>query len=425
MAPKFGNYLFRNLKGQSPDQPVQSAEKQSEALGSLEEQPIQLQAEDLDQTGQGAPSLDWSRIGGGRIHVQLKDTAGILEGRVTVRASVLRGICPALFTESAEKEYLYPVSLKTVVLQIQEHLKRYQRATTKQTDIDFDTPIAQVAREDEGFFRLEESVRLPTEAKPGKVQLAPTSPILTPADRPTFPLIRERALPMEEHAEPRTEAAPLEVSVRPPKSPQPESPPAQEPTFDPFRDLPKVGPEAAKDRVRNEDRSDLPEHQLPSVVQPREKLKPAAFGPPMEAFSMPLRRIGLERLQEIFLTEDLLDAGEVAKRIGALPKVKGVLILFQDKTIIGGALPAGYDAGGAHAVQNVIQSIRAFASQLNSQEVSGITILGGTPISLFAHKSISLVLVHEGRGLLPGMRERMSDAVRALHILYDGLEVDP
>jgi len=59
--------------------------------------------------------------------------------------------------------------------------------------------------------------------------------------------------------------------------------------------------------------------------------------------------LGLERLQEIFLTDDFLDARLVAKLLRAFPKVKGALILLEDGTVIGGDLPEGFQLDAAFA----------------------------------------------------------------------------
>jgi hypothetical protein len=51
----------------------------------------------------------------------------------------------------------------------------------------------------------------------------------------------------------------------------------------------------------------------------------------------------LERLQEIFITDDFLDAGQVAKLLTALPKVKGAVILVEPGTILANELPKGFE----------------------------------------------------------------------------------
>jgi predicted regulator of Ras-like GTPase activity (Roadblock/LC7/MglB family) len=423
MAPKFGNYLFRNLKGQTSEPSTESAAKQSDALGTLEEQTIVLQEGDLEGEGLDAPLLDWSKAEEGKIQVQLKDTEGLLEGRVTVKASILQGICPRLFVDSVKKEYLYSVSLKTVVLQIQAHLKRYQWQTTTPVGPDFDTPIAQVAREDEGFFKLEENARPVPSPEKVRPPDEPSGPLLTPADRPTFPLIREKLRLVEEQRELRTEVDPLEVFVQPPKPFQPCTVLPEKPKFDPFQDLPKIGLKQVPHLTSREDSSNLGKQSVTSSAQVFETIQTETTSNPPTS-SKPLRRIGLERLQEIFLTEDLLDARQVARLVASLPKVKGVLILFEDGTVMGGNLPQGFNIDAAFMAPNLARVVQQFHQGLSGEEVSGLMILGDLPISLFFYGNISLLIAHEGRGLLPGMRERMSEVARALHALYDGLTIE-
>jgi hypothetical protein len=412
MAPKFGNYLFRNQKGEGPE----AGAKQSEALGTLEEQVIVLKCDDLAMDGPGAPLLDWSKVPAQTIRVQLRDTEGILEGRVTIKATVLHGICPELFVKPPEKEHLFPVSLKRVVLQIQTHFKKNQRETVKAAGPDFDTPIAQVAREDEGFFKLEENAPRPESTAEAPAPQGPAAPILTPADRPAFPLIREKSLPIDAVIEKGPEA--LNVSVRPPV---PCFAAVERPRIDLFQHLPKVGPQPGSSKIE-------PVQEGPGSTEDRASVgnRPApegsvASGPKTSKLS---RQSGLERLQEIFLTDNLLDASQVAQLVSDFPRVKATLILLGDGTAMGGELPEGYSLETARAVPDIVRAVQQFTAHLNGEEVVGLTILGHFPISLFSHGCMSLILVHEGRGLLPGMRERITDVVRALHLLYDGLEIE-
>ena len=237
MSPKFGSYLFRNLKGQTPES--SPAGDSLGAFGAFEEQPILLRQEDIRADDPKGPPLDWSKVETGQITVQLKETQGIADGCVSIRASTLRRICPLLIPEPFEGDFLYPVSLKAVVLQIQAHLQRKLADAPKPGVPDFDTPIAQVAREDEGFFKLEKVAHqspLPDE----KPQANPTStePFLTPADRPSFPLIREK--PKLVQPDP---GAPLEIALPHPPLPVSGTTPATPSKPGPFDDLPKVGRE--------------------------------------------------------------------------------------------------------------------------------------------------------------------------------------
>src|ERR1700739_3435650 len=124
MTPKLGNYLFSNLKGQAPELSRRTSGDLPHVFGELNEQMIVLRREDIRADDPGAPQLDWSKIDQGKIAVKLKDTQGMLDGRVTVKASTLQRIHPALLPVQLESDNLFAVSLRTVVLQVEAHLKQ-------------------------------------------------------------------------------------------------------------------------------------------------------------------------------------------------------------------------------------------------------------------------------------------------------------
>ena len=196
MARKFGNHLFRNREALASEHARISTSDLPETFGALDEQVIILGKEDIRAEAPSAPLLDWSPFEKG-IAVQLKDTEGLDVGSVTIKASTLQRIHPALLPVPLESEYLFPISLKTVVLQVQAHLRQGSEERPNPTGPDFDTPIAQVAREDNGFFKLAkmtEAIEPPVEET---VQAEPKipEPMLTPADRPTSPMLRKNFPP--------------------------------------------------------------------------------------------------------------------------------------------------------------------------------------------------------------------------------------
>lgn len=413
MPPKFGNYLFRNLKGDAAAS-LEIKTRPGE-LGALEEQEIVLRKEDIEPDDPDSSDLDWSKIEGEQIALRLKDTNGLMNGRVTIAASTLQRICPSLFSTPPADGQVLKISLKSVVLQIQAHLNKTARESTKPVGPDFDTPIAQVAREDEGFFKLEKSAQAVCEPLKANTENKPEvqGPFLTPADRPVFPLIREKPRPDERLAEP----APIEIDLPSPMLEKPAK-------FDPFADLPKVGPK------RNADIADTAGNERPSSGQgsPDEMSKgqretnSAQVDTPTrrhaETSVYPLRRIGLERLQEIFLTDDLLDASEVAKLLGRFPKVKGALIMLNDGKPLGGELPGGYNAQKALGAPALLRATQELNHRIRASDASAITIFAEQPLSIFGEGNVCIVLAHEGRGLLPGMRERVSEIASALSALY-------
>src|SRR5260370_38564443 len=161
MPPKFANYLFINLKGQAPQQSRSPSGDFPQTLDELNEQMIVLGREDIRTDHPEAPELDWSKVDQEEIALQLKDTQGIFDGRVTVKASTLQRIHPELLPIQLDSDYLFPVSLRTVVLQVEANLKQNLGEVVKPIGPDFDTPIAQAAREAEGFFKLEQLAHPP------------------------------------------------------------------------------------------------------------------------------------------------------------------------------------------------------------------------------------------------------------------------
>jgi hypothetical protein len=372
MPPKFGNYLLSNLTGHAPERSRSPSADLGPAFGELNEQTIVLRREDIRADEPGAPELDWSKVDQGEIVFPLKDMQGILDGSVTVKASMLQRIHPALLPAPLDADYLFPVSLRTVVLQVQANLIQNLEEAPKPNGPDFDTPFAQVAREDDGFFNLEKPAQsrpAPTGERTATKRLAAEA-TLTPADRPSFPLIRNK-LPAE--------------GTKP------------EPT---------IGAGRLLGSLRSEDLE--------------------AKGAPIERVGLsvrwiaqkPLRRIGLERLQEIFMTEDLLDASLVAKLVAALPKVKSALIMLGDGTLMGGELSEGYHLNSALLAPGIMRTVQEFSRRLRLSESSAFTIFGDPPVSIFAEGNVCILIAHEGRGLLPGMIERIGEIARALDSLY-------
>jgi hypothetical protein len=321
-----------------------------------------------------------------------------MEGRVAIAAGAIRRDYPSLIPPAIQDDVQFPISLKTVVLQLQNCLRATNAETLAAASIDFDTPIAQVAREDEGFLKLERAAESDsTRGKPAN------QPELRPEPDP-FPLIREKP----QSAPPNPPA----IQVTWP----PSSAPSSEIRSDPFKDLPKVGPRTGdgKSEVASPEREIPASAHVLGPIAPKTGSEWAAQVP-----DKPLRRLGLERLQEIFLTDDFLDVSQVAKLLRAFPKVKGALILLEDGTVLGGELPEGFNLAASFVAPNLFRANREFANALNGSNILAITLLADTPISVFLERKICILIAHEGRGLLPGMRERVSDIVSALNAMYE------
>ena len=406
MAPKFGNYLFRNLKGDSTSSSARPGRESSAELAALEERAIVLREADFLPAGADLPVLDWSQSVQREICIQVKDTRGIMEGRAGVPAAAIRRVCPGLLTPDVQDETLFPVSLKAVVIQIQSYLHCHPGELVKSPGPDFDTPIAQVAREDEGFFKLESAAQLPARPDGPSSEKVIKGPVLTPADRPPFPLIREK--PRDEP--PLGEGGPIEVTLPPVSQLQREAPLDGKPTFDPFAGLPRPVSPAGSPLS--------PACQRPESVPVRTALPGVSASTPRTGQVDAGRRDAFERLQEIFVTDDFLDAEQVAKLLTALPKVKGAAILVEPGIIVASELPKGFEPEAVLGILPLIHAARRFAQNFCQSDASAATILADLPISVFQEGRLSVLVVHEGRASLPGLKERVGDVAKALDAIY-------
>jgi len=408
MAPKFGNYLFRNLKSGSGS-PEKASNDPAGAV-SVEDQEIVLQPTDFTTEIGGA--LNWSSQASREIRVKLRQTDGLMDGRVTISAKMLRDLYPGLVPEQLKEETAFPLSLRAVVLQLQNVMRSRNDASGLAGAPDFDTPIAQVAREDEGFFKLEENASSPTSGP------NPPATSSTGDFGSMLPLIREKEQVRDNApaAPPIQVVAPFPAQESKPAKNAADSPPPKnvvEPLVvpdgagdkrDPFADLPKPKLPAPKPLVAA---SPPPVEEIPKLREPDEL-------PPK-----PQRRRGLELLQELFLTDDFLDAGQVAQLLRGFPKVRAALIMLDDGAVLGGNLPENYRASAALPAPALMRAVREFGTAVSSAEVSAFTLLADLPISIFLEGRVCMMVVHEGRGLLPGMRERFSQITKALDALYD------
>jgi hypothetical protein len=372
MSLTVGNHLFCNRKGLASEHSHSSAEDLTNAIGELNEQVIILCREDIRADAPAAPLLDWSTFDKGEIAVQLKDTEGLADGCVTIKASSLQRIHPALLPIELETEWLFPISLKTVVLQVGAHLRQRPEERTNPVDSGFDTPIAQVAREDEGFFKLAkigepiETLIDGTAQTKRKIQ----EPVLTPADRPASPISRKSSPTGFAHFETPSRSGPVIPS-------------------------------------------------LPQLPDPEAELRHAEGATPRigTIAQNSLERIALERLREIFMTEEQLDARRVADLLAAFPRVNTAMVMLGEGTVLGGSLPEGYNLETALRAPVIMRSVREFDRKLRSNGTSAFTLLGDRPVTLFAEGNVYILISHEGRGLLPGVRQRIAEVASALDAL--------
>ncbi|MBV8226646.1 MAG: hypothetical protein JO232_15815 [Verrucomicrobia bacterium] len=337
--------------------------------GALSEQFVILRPEDIHPDTGGGLILNWLDTHKGEVSVQLRDLDGFGAGRVTIKASTLQRVCPDLLPAPLESDHLFQVSLKTVVLQVQGCLRRNPEEGFDRGPADFDTPIAQVAREDEGYFKLQKREERKETATNRTIPPPANHPILTPADRPS-----SRISPRPNHAEPN------ESTI------------------------------SAHSRRSGES---------PTTPWCAEVASGASQASGVDGYTTESRkRLGQEMLREIFMTEDFLDVKRVTDMIADLPKVNHAVVLTRG-TILAGELPEGYHMDAAILAPALMQTVCEFERRLRSTtRSSALTLMGEEPLSIFTEGNIHIVIAFEGRGLLPGVGKRIKEIARALDAIH-------
>jgi hypothetical protein len=351
---------FEQLPGNACDTETSS--------GALSEQFVVLTPKDIRSDTPEAPILKWLDTKKGEVSVRMGDLDGLGEGRVTIRASALKRICPALLPEPLESDHLFEVSLKTVVLQVQDLLRRTPEDSFDRSPVEFDTPIAQVAREDEGYFKLQKQEERKETSTDHTIASPPKDPLLTPADRP-----------------------PARISQR------------------------------SNDAESNESRVSIhPQRTVEGPTTAWQAEEPPCGSPPSpsDGYAVESRkRLGQEMLREIFMTEDNLGVKGVVDMIATLPKVHHAVVL-KGGTILGGALPEGCRLDAAILVPALMRTVGEFERSLRSTESSALMLMGEEPLGLFTEGNIHILIAFEGRGLLPGVGRRIREIARALDAIH-------
>jgi hypothetical protein len=121
------------------------------------------------------------------------------------------------------------------------------------------------------------------------------------------------------------------------------------------------------------------------------------------------------------MTEEYLGVETVAGRIARLPKICSALVMLADGTVLGGTLPEGYRLETAILAPALMRNVQEFGRGLRFGEPTAFTFLGERPISLFAEGNIHILVCHEGRGLVPGMRKRIGEIAAALDAICSAL----
>jgi hypothetical protein len=123
--------------------------------------------------------------------------------------------------------------------------------------------------------------------------------------------------------------------------------------------------------------------------------------------------IGQAALQAVFMTEDRLTLGDVVSRSAALPGLKACLLAR------GGAVLCTSDSSAGQELRTLSGQAMTLLSQIRSSSVS--MGLGSIPsvtlhaeagaLSILQERDLCMIVLHSGRGFLPGVRERLREVL--------------
>ena len=284
-----------------------------------------------------APLL-WSNVGGA-IKIKADKILGILEGRTRIKASVLQDIYPALFEKVPNHGTEFNIPLQAVVTQL-EDIFRDQSSEVSILE-DFDTPFGQLAREDEERFEVKAEVRSDkgtiTATNDLELQEAASEKILAVPERnggqpePTRNALApdlkgDEASSHQINASDESRAKDEEITSRECRG--------MAGTF--LSENGRVGesPDQAPIRKQRELHSNCAERAQSTgegLVPGFDNIVKGSGGSaislaPRELGSEHIRRRGHDSLQELYLTDELLDGSKVADLILQLPRVVSVVI---------------------------------------------------------------------------------------------------
>jgi hypothetical protein len=346
--------------------------------GAFAEREILLSEGDI-LDGQTPAPLDW-KSAGGSVRICADNIQGILEGRTRIKAAVLQELCPALFSTDPHPGTEFLIPLKTVVGQLEGIFA--STVSTESFQDGFDTPFGQLAREDEAKFKdqSEEVKSVGVEAansRPGTDSDADLNN--RPAD-PVPEIVKSHGL--------------LSSS----------------PNVETGSSSSRNGSAEAEPVIRGVDFRD------------KRLSRPVSLPGGRSARREELRREGHESLQELFLTDDQLDASKVASLILQLPRVTGVVVMFSDGALLGGGLSGGLTQALLNLAPGFVVDLARFTETMHGGPTKFVTFAGDAClISLTIGGDILILASHARKNLPPGLRERLVATADALNKTYSPL----
>jgi hypothetical protein len=460
MPPKFGTFLFQSKNKRSPHPASAPGAGRSDPFEPLNAKLVSISPAEIEQSDL---HLFWDLVPDKQVLVPIAVVTGLKEGRAGLRAADLATLAPQLFETVPPEDLQIPLVLSRVIAQVETLLRPVEQAF--EIERPFDTPFSQAMREDEAKFAAKQRatprgniVRKPHFGQLFKADPAESPPPeLTPEDRPDIPLefLREKAVQQPPNSrspikdissdadgleDPKSFVSEAAIFTEPEPLAQsaPEEPPSPDSTCQIPTAHPPAGPRLPNPSSPTEDRS-KPDQAQPvkspaatqsilEIEQPQSQQLPAVSETakaerPVPPAPIPVPqaaqvRIAQDRLQELFLTDEYLDGRTVAEHILGLPKVKGVLILLGNDTVLGQNFDERLSAGVAIQVPSLFEQISRFSGQLASETLNSVTLHTTVPISIIKSGRVHILVVHTGRNLVPGLRERLVETAKALDDMY-------
>jgi hypothetical protein len=338
--------------------------------------------------------LDWNSVGG-TIRVKAEKVLGILEGRTRIKATVLQDLYPGLFVKAPNPGTEFSIPLQAVVMQLQDLF------TSLSSDVsvleDFSTPFGELAREDEAKLkdRHDERPEIGKATAPKLFMLQPGVPAdlkrrdeSMERERPTLASARESN---EENSRGRGING-IDETRRDPEIKAPRA---------------EWAPPFAEKLVSASDA----QNQLPASST----ISSGARG----IMNDHIRREGNEFLQELYLTDEPLDGSKVAQLILLLPRVTGVVIMLSDGAALGGGICGEISEALLSLTPAFVKHLMDFSKGIKGGSVKFVTFSDhACQLSLTMCGDVVILVQHQGKNLLPGLRERLVATADALNMIY-------
>jgi hypothetical protein len=123
-----------------------------------------------------------------------------------------------------------------------------------------------------------------------------------------------------------------------------------------------------------------------------------------------------ERMQELFLTEERINLDRALALCGGLPGIRSC-ILARGSSILGThRVPDEIDIVSLTAnAKAMLDGVRSTSMRMGLGTIPAITIHSEKgPVSFFYSGELLMLVLHADRGFVPGVRERLADAIEAM-----------